>query len=230
MPRARATRPSPPELEVHPLTPARFADLERLFGPRGACAGCWCMWWRVPRAEWQAGKGEGNRRALEAYVAAGKLAGLLAYDGDAPVGWVAVEPRSAYPRLARSRNLAPVDARPVWSITCFFVARSHRGRGVTRALVEAAAAHARAQGAPALEAYPVATTARLGDALLYTGAASTFEALGFEEVARRSPTRPVMRRELGAVSPGAPATRGRARARSTRRSSPTRPSGGRRGR
>ncbi|WP_242339399.1 MULTISPECIES: GNAT family N-acetyltransferase [Anaeromyxobacter] len=228
MPPARAPRPPAAKLEIHPATPARFADLERLFGPRGACAGCWCMWWRVPRAEFEAGKGEGNRRALAAYVAAGHVAGLLAYDGAVPVGWVAVEPRAAYPRLARSRNLAPVDARPVWSITCFFVARSHRRRGVTRALVEAAAAHARAHGAPAIEAYPVDSSARLGDAFLYTGAASTFEALGFEEVARRSPTRPVVRLELSARR--APAARDRARARSTGRSSPTRPSGARRGR
>lgn len=222
----RAARPGAP-LEIHPLTRARFGELERLFGPRGACAGCWCMWWRLPRAAWEKGKGEGNRRALEAYVAAGNVAGLLAYDGGAPVGWVAVEPRAAYPRLARARTLAPVDDRPVWSITCFFVARSHRRRGVTRALVEAAAAHARVHGAPALEAYPVDARARLGDAFLYTGAASTFEALGFEEVARRSAARPVMRLELG--SPG-PAARARARARSTARSSPRRGKGDRRDR
>ena len=170
MPRVSADQTAPPELRIHPLTPDRFADLERLFGPRGACAGCWCMWWRLPRAQWEAGKGEGNRRGLETYVRGGAIPGLLAYDGEAPVGWVAVEPRAAYPRLARSRSLAPVDERPVWSITCFFVARSHRGRGVTRALVEAAAAHARTHGAPALEAYPVDSRARLGDAFLYTGA------------------------------------------------------------
>jgi GNAT superfamily N-acetyltransferase len=230
MPRAPARRTPPPELRVHPLTPDRFADLERLFGPRGACAGCWCMWWRLPRAEWQAGKGEGNRRGLEAYVRAGSIAGLLAYDGEVPCGWVAVEPRAAYPRLARSRSLAPVDERPVWSITCFFVARSHRGRGVTRALVEAAAAHARAHGAPALEAYPVDSRARLGDAFLYTGAASTFRALGFEEVARRSPTRPLVRLELRLSGPRASGGRARARARSTGRSSPRPASGARRGR
>lgn len=187
-----------PKLAIRPLGPERWPDLLRLFGPRGACGGCWCTWWRLARKEFEAGKGGRNRRRLEAYVGAGHVPGLLAYDGDVPVGWVAVEPREAYPRLDRSRTLARVDEEPVWSITCFFVARPQRGRGVTRALIEAAVAHARAAGAPAVEAYPVAYDADVGDAFVYTGAASTFLALGFREVARRSPTRPIVRKVLRA--------------------------------
>ncbi len=223
----------PPRVEIHPLTARRWPDLEKLFGPRG-CAGCWCMWWRLPRAEFDAGKGEGNRRGLRRYVAAGHVPGLLAYQGGEPVGWIAVEPRAAFPRLERSRVLAPVDDRPAWSITCFFVARGHRGKGLTRALVEGAARHARARGATLLEAYPVELSKRTVDAVVYHGAASTFRALGFAEVARRSPTRPVVRLWLGRRRGGsraltsrrAPAARGRARARSTPRSSRTRASGG----
>ncbi len=215
-------------IEVHPLTPARWPDLERLFGANGACGGCWCMWWRLSRPEFDAGKGEGNRAALERHVRAGNVPGLLAYAGGEPVGWIALEPRAAYSRLARSRTLAPVDDAPVWSVTCFFVARPWRRRGLTRRLVEAAADHARRAGAPALEAYPVDTAKRLGDASMYHGAASTLRALGFEEIARRTPTRPVMRLKLGRRR--APAARVRARARSTRRSSPTPRSPARRGR
>lgn len=183
-------------LTFQPLGPDRFADLERLFGPRGACGGCWCMWFRVPAAAYRAGRGERNRLALRAYVEAGHVPGVLAYDGDAPVGWVAVEPRAAYPRLARSRVLAPVDDTPAWSITCFFVARSHRGRGLTRALVEAAAAHARARGARLVEGYPVEQRQRTSDAFLYHGPASAFVGARFREVARRSPSRPIYRRSL----------------------------------
>ena len=223
----RTGAPDAPALAVHPLTPARWVDLEALFGPRGACAGCWCRWWKVPRAEWEAAKGEGNRRALEASVRGGETPGLLAYEDGAPVGWVAVEPRASYPRLARSRSLAPVDDAPVWSITCFYVARSHRRRGVTRALIAAAAAHARAAGARLLEAYPVDLARPTGDAFVYTGAASTFAAAGFEEVARRTPTRPVVRLTLGRRAPAAP---GRAPGRSTPRSSRSRSSGSRRDR
>jgi GNAT superfamily N-acetyltransferase len=182
-----------PKLEIQPLVPQRFPDLEKLFGARGACGGCWCMWWRLPRAAFDHGKGDGNRRALAGYVDAGNVPGLLAYEAGEPVGWVAIEPREAYPRLDRSRILAPVDDAQVWSITCFFVARGHRGKGVTRALVEAARRHARASGASIVEAYPVEPRNRLGDAFAYTGVASTFRAVGFAEVARRSPTRPIMR-------------------------------------
>ena len=130
---------------------------------------------------------------------AGNLAGLLAYAGDEPVGWVAIEPREAYPRLARSRTLAPVDDRPVWSITCFFVARPHRGKGLTRALIEAAVRFARSRGATIVEAYPTEYRSDVADAWVYTGAASTFRALGFEEVARRSRSRPIVRKAVGRV-------------------------------
>lgn len=219
---------SAPRLEIRPLTPERWRDLEALFGPGGACGGCWCMWWRLPRAAWLEAKGEGNRRALRARVAGGDVPGLLAYDAETPVGWVALEPRAAYPRLAASRILAPVDAEPVWSITCFYVARSHRRRGVTRALIDGAVRHAREAGARILEAYPVDPAGPSASSFLYTGLASTFRAAGFEEIVRRSPTRPVVRKLL--TAPRAPAARGRGGARSTRRSSPTRPSASRRDR
>ncbi len=209
----------PTNLAVRPLTPDRWPDLVKLFGPRGACAGCWCMWWRLRRAEFDAGKGEGNARGLERYVRAGHVPGLLAYDGDEPVGWVAIEPRAAYPRLARSRTLAPVDDAPVWSITCFFVARPHRGRGATRALIDAAVRHARAGGATAVEAYPVDLRKDTADAFVYTGAASTFLDLGFEEVARRSRSRPIVRRATGRRPAARATARGGAGSRAARASS-----------
>lgn len=195
MPSARR-RPAGPKLAIRPLTPERWPDLVRLFSPRGACAACWCTWWRLSKAEFAAGQGKANRRRQERYVKSGHVAGLLAYAGGDPAGWVAIEPREAFPRLARSRTLAPVDDRPVWSITCFFVARPHRGKGLTRALVEAAVRFARARGAAIVEAYPVEPGRKVADAWIYHGAASTFRALGFEEVARRSRTRPIVRKVL----------------------------------
>jgi GNAT superfamily N-acetyltransferase len=170
------------------------------------------MWWRLPNAAFRASSGAGNRRRMQHYVKAGRVPGLLAYRGTKPVGWVAVEPRAAFPRLTRSRLLAPVDETPVWSITCFFVAPEHRGEGITRALIEAAVRHARVRGAPAVEAYPVESRAEVADAVLYHGAASTFGSLGFREVARRSPARPVVRKVLGRGSarswPQGPAAEG----------------------
>ena len=109
---------------VHPLTAGRWDDLVTLFGPRGACAGCWCMWWRRPAAEFRADKGDGNRRALRRLVDAGDVPGLIAYVGGEPAGWLALAPRECYVRFERSRTLAPGDAEPVWSVTCVFVARA----------------------------------------------------------------------------------------------------------
>ncbi len=197
-PRRRA---APPKLAIRPLTPARWPDLVKLFGARGACAGCWCTWWRLTRPEFDAGRGAANRRREERYVKAGNVPGLLAYEAREPVGWVAIEPRSAFPRLARSRILAPVDDRPVWSITCFFVARAQRGRGVTRALIEAAVRWARSRGATIVEAYPVEPGRRVADDVVYHGAASTFRALGFDEVARRSRSRPIFRKATARARP-----------------------------
>jgi len=172
------------------------------------------MWFRLSKPQFVARRGERNRRALKGLVASGQMPGLLAYARGEPVGWCAVEPREAYPRLARSRLLAPVDAEAAWSVTCFFVAPSWRGRGVTSALLEAAAEHAQRSGARVLEAYPVDRAGPASDAALYHGVASTFRRAGFEEVARRSPIRPIMRRAL--TRRGAslrPTTGGRAGAR-----------------
>ena len=188
-----------PKLEVEPATPERWEDLVALFGENGACEGCWCMYWRLPAAEYEAGRGEANREALRERVAAEEAPGLLGYADGAAVGWIAVEPREALVRLENSRILAPVDDDPVWSAPCFYVAPAARGQGVSVALLEAACDHAAARGATALEGYPVKPTERQSPAFVWTGLASAFEAAGFEEVARRSPKRPIMRRELEAA-------------------------------
>jgi len=183
-------------LRIAPLTPARWDDFVTLFGPRGACAGCWCMWPRRTSAE-PTSNGDMNRRAMRRIVAAGEPPGLLAYAAGKPVGWIAVAPRAAYRRLARSRVLAAVDAQPVWSAPCFFVARAWRGRGVTVALLRAAARWAAARGARLLEGYPIDPgRRRYAPTFAWHGLATAFRAAGFHEVARRSPTRPIMRRAL----------------------------------
>lgn len=186
------------KIEVHPLTPDRWPDFERLFGANGACGGCWCMLWRLPRREFDAGKGAGNRRAMKKIVDGDRVPGLLAYRGDEVAGWCAVAPRADYPALARSRLFKPIDgdaaASPVWSVSCLFVARGHRGTGVSVALLKAAVRHARARGARVVEGYPQEPKGgRMADAFAWTGIASAFRKAGFREVARPSPTRPLMR-------------------------------------
>jgi GNAT superfamily N-acetyltransferase len=184
------------KLLIHSLTPSRWADFEKLFGQNGACAGCWCLWWRLPHNQWIAQKGEGNRKAMRSLVARRQTPGLLAYADGQAVGWCAVAPREQYPRLGTSRVLKPVDEQPVWSVTCFFVAREFRRRGVTVALLKAAADFARRRGGRILEGYPTEPRKDQADAFVFTGLASAFRQAGFREVARRSPTRPIFRRTL----------------------------------
>jgi GNAT superfamily N-acetyltransferase len=184
-------------LTFEPLNPGRWADLETLFGPRGACGGCWCMYWRLGRADFEASKGAGNQRAFKRIVSRGVEPGILAYEAETPIGWCALGPRESFAKLGRSRVLAPVDASPVWSVVCFFVARPYRRRGLTVELLREAARHALRQGARILEGYPIEPSRRrLAEAFAWTGLASAFRKAGFSEVARRSPTRPIMRLEL----------------------------------
>jgi GNAT superfamily N-acetyltransferase len=181
-------------LEFHPLTPDRWADLEKLFGERGASGGCWCMWWKMKRSEYEKKKGRENKRAFKRIVTSGQTPGILAYDKDEPIGWCAVEPRQVYPVLENSRILARVDDKSVWSIVCFFVARQFRRKGVTVELLRAAVKYAGKRGAKILEGYPVDPKSELmPDAFLYHGLAEAFRKAGFKEEIRRSETRPIMR-------------------------------------
>jgi GNAT superfamily N-acetyltransferase len=182
--------------EIAPLTPARWSDLEQLFGERGASSGCWCMWWRIAAKDWERDAGVGNRNVFRRIVDRGPAPGLLAYLAGRPVGWVAVAPRAEYPRLNRSTKLKPVDDLPTWSITCFYIDRAHRGAGVGGALLAAAVDHARAAGAPAVEGYPIDPgPQRATNASAYTGVVDMFRAAGFDEIARRG-GRPIFRRTL----------------------------------
>jgi GNAT superfamily N-acetyltransferase len=186
------------DLAVRPLTPERWDDFVHLFGPRGACGGCWCMHWRLSRGDYERRKGAGNRDAMRRLVTRGAPApGVLGYMAGEAVGWCAVAPRDAYPRLGRSRVLRPVDDEPVWSVVCLFVAPPHRRRGVSVALLGGAAAFAEANGAAIVEGYPVdAGHGEMPAVFAWTGTAAAFRAAGFEEVARRSPSRPIMRRRF----------------------------------
>jgi GNAT superfamily N-acetyltransferase len=186
-----------PTLTVHPLTDERWPDFVRLFGD-GVGGGCWCMGWRLPKQQYLKQKGEANRKAMHALVRSGCVPGLLAYLGDEPIGWCSIAPRDTFPALQRSRSRAAVDDQHVWSITCVYVARSHRRQHLSSRLIEAAVAFARSQGARIVEGYPVPPKAGVTSTnYAFTGFVSAFEHAGFSECVRRSPTRPIVRRHLG---------------------------------
>ncbi len=154
------------------------------------------MWWRLTAKEYEASKGEKNRRKMRKIVTSGEVPGVIAYHNGDPVGWCAVAPRADYPRLSRSRILKPVDDRPVWSIVCLFVAKAYRGMGVSSALISAAVDFVRMKGGSTVEAYPVEPKKKMPDAFAFHGLAVSYLRAGFREVVRRSETRPVMRYEI----------------------------------
>lgn len=170
-----------------------WTDLEELFGLHGACAGCWCMYWKLRGKAYEQARGYETRQMHKSIVDSGTVTGLLAYLHGDVVGWVAVEPRSAYEKLAYSRVLKPVDDQPVWSVTCFFVAKKYRRQGITVELLKAAVGHVRRQGGKIVEGYPVDTQKDMPAPFIFTGTASAFQQAGFKEVARHSPTRPIFR-------------------------------------
>lgn len=181
------------DLSFHPLTQKLWRDFELLFGSNGACGGCWCMFWKLRGKNFSENTGDSARQMQKSIVDAGASPGLLAYCEGYPIGWIAVEPRSAYPKLAHSRILAPVDDRPVWSITCFFVNRNHRGNGLTIAMIRAAVEFAKKHGGKIVEGYPLDVKKREVPPFIFTGTSSAFVQAGFTEVARKSPTRPIFR-------------------------------------
>jgi len=156
------------------------------------------MWWRLTRSEFERQQGEDNRQAMKAIVESGEVPGILAYAEGKPVGWCSVAPREVFGALQRSRILKRVDDQLVWSVVCFFIAKGYRRKGLTVALLEAAADYAAARGAKIVEGYPVEPKkADAPAAFMYTGIASAFRKARFVEVARRSETRPIMRRIIG---------------------------------
>ncbi|WP_433281000.1 GNAT family N-acetyltransferase [Pseudonocardia xinjiangensis] len=181
-----------------PLTPETWADFEKVMGSNGGSRNCWCMHWRLPFAQWDAGRDGGNKRAMRARAAQQPPPGLVCYVDGEPAGWVGIGERSEYSRLQRSPVTKAVDDTPVWVITCLFVRHGHRRHGLQADMIEAACAFAAENGVQAVEGFPVepAPGRKAGPDTAMTGIASAFLAAGFTEVDRRKEDRPAMRRDV----------------------------------
>jgi GNAT superfamily N-acetyltransferase len=152
------------------------------------------MWWRIKRVDFEKNQGDGNHQSMRAIIDSGKVPGILAYAGGEPVAWCSVAPREDFPVLDRSPILKRVDDQPVWSVVCFFIAKPFRHQGLSNKMLEAAVDFARQNGARIVEGYPIEPKKDSApDIYIFTGMVSTFLNAGFEEVARRSKTRPLMR-------------------------------------
>ncbi|MEW2530397.1 GNAT family N-acetyltransferase [Streptomyces sp. NPDC047071] len=169
-------------IKVRPA--AAYDDVRTLVGPKTPGANvCWCLSHRIPSQLNNALRGP----ARDAYVAelcrADPPPGVIAYDGDEPVGWAAVAPR-ADTSFARSRKIPYVDDLPVWSLWCLRVRPGHRKQGISHALISGAVAFARDRGAPAIEAYPLDNgDARVDLTMAYAGIRRNFERAGFTHAA-----------------------------------------------
>lgn len=181
--------------EFHPLTPERWDDFEQLFGPNGACAGCWCAWFLMTNKEFKESRKEGHKTLLRTLVDSGVEPGLLAYADGIPAGWVALAPRERYKRLATSKLLGAVDDQPVWVISCFFIHRNYRQLGMMEKLITAAIDYGRSKNVKILEAFPIDVNEKIHSGSLFTGKAAVFGKLGFEQVALRE-YRPILRKSL----------------------------------
>jgi GNAT superfamily N-acetyltransferase len=192
-------QPTVPDIESVRLRPLERRDwplIESLFGLNGACGGCWCMYWHIPRGgkAWQEAKGEPNRAAFKELIESGDVHGILAMAGDTPIGWCAFGPAHSFPKLMRSRALARPRTDRTWSVVCFYIPAKYRRRGLAGKLLAAATERAFALGASEVEGFPAvpkSEEALLPGAFAYTGVPRMFRRGGFKLVPRAEGTRPI---------------------------------------
>jgi GNAT superfamily N-acetyltransferase len=204
------------DLTVVPANEASWADVKAIFGAADYPARCLCQRFKVPGWIWRDSTQEGRADALRTQTACGDpdapaTSGLVAYVGGEPAGWVAVEPRTAYPKLRTLR--VPWTGRDedkfdggIWAVTCFVVRKGFRGRGLTYPLAAAAAGFARERGARALEAYAMITQPgkEITWGELHVGAVQVFQEAGFRQIGHPTPRRVIMRIDFASGSAAAP--------------------------
>jgi len=193
------------QLTVAPANQAAWADLQAIFGIAGYAGRCYCQHFKTLDRDWSSLSVAARQDRLREQTGCGNpcasaTTGLVAYLGTEPVGWVAVEPRTAYPRLLWMRTVWSGRQEDktddgVWAVTCFVVRKGYRKRGITYALAAVTVDYAREHGACALEAYPMITEPgkEITWGELYVGTRQVFEEAGFAEVSHPSPRRVVMR-------------------------------------
>lgn len=184
---------------IHPLTPAHRQDFLAVMGPQGACYGCWCTYFRLPPKQRAALSADQKRDLMLDLIDRGPPPGLLLWVGDAPAGWMQIGPRAEVPQWNNPRRSStplpdgPADDPAVWAISCFFLRPPYRGKGLSRALIAAGVAHARASGARMIEASPMDRASQSKSVSLFVGSTAVFEGAGFVTVAQHKANRPLMR-------------------------------------
>lgn len=187
------------QITVLPLTPERIGDFETLFGPSGACYGCWCTAFRMKPKDRQAMSGDEKHDFMVDRIRSGPPPGLLAYRNSEPISWMQIGPRADVPewnnpnRTTTPLDDAPADDPSVWAISCFFSKSKERGKGLSHRMVSEGMLFAKSKGARIIEACPMDRAKQSKSIGLFVGSTSVFEKAGFTEVARRKEGRPLMR-------------------------------------
>jgi len=183
------------QLTFEPLTKANWNNFVQLFGSKGACGNCWCMYYRLKKSDYQEGKADdGNKAAMKELVWKERPTGILGfYEGQA-IAWCAFAPREDFIKLESSRVHKRIDDKIVWSIPCFFIDKNFRRHGVSSELLKGVIRYAREVGIKIIEAYPTTPTQeKLADSFAWIGLYKSFERAGFEIVDRTSKNRPMVR-------------------------------------
>ena len=183
------------QLTFEPLTRKNWGQFVQLFGMKGACGNCWCMYYRLNKTDFKEGKVEdGNKNAMKELVWENKPVGILGlYDGLA-IAWCAFAPREDFMKLEKSRVHKRIDDKMVWSIPCFFIDKNFRRQGVSVALLKGVINYARENEIKIIEAYPtIPTQEKLPDSFAWIGVYKSFERAGFEIADRTSKNRPMVR-------------------------------------
>ena len=183
------------QLTVEPVTIKNWNKFIMLFGEKGACGNCWCMYYRLSKVDFQKGKAnEGNKKAIKEIIWEGKPVGLVALLKDKPIAWCAFAPREDFIKLEKSRIHKRIDNKDVWSIPCLFIDKHYRRSGVSVQLLKGAVKYAKGVGIKIIEAYPaIPTQYKIPDSFAWVGLYKSFERAGFKIVDRKSKNRPMVR-------------------------------------
>jgi GNAT superfamily N-acetyltransferase len=194
---AKKTATSALAITIEPLTKKNWEKFSALFGEKGACGNCWCMYYRLSKNEFQEGKYEdGNKQAMKELVFSNQPTGVLAIHEGRAIAWCAFAPREDFDKLKKSRVHKPIDNQKVWSVPCTFIHKDYRRQGISVALLKGLISYAKSAGIKIIEAYPtIPTQEKLPDSFAWVGLYKSFERVGFKIVDRTSKNRPMVRYE-----------------------------------
>lgn len=183
-------------LRFQPLVPSNFEDFEFLFNEKGVCEGCWCMQCRLQADEFEAGRGDGNRLAMKKRVESGQVLGIITYNDNEPVGWCSLGNHEDFSRLPKSHEEKIINEQ-TWIVSCLFIRKTYRRRGIKRALLRYLIDYCQAKGAKVLESHQCNSSfSKYPDNFAWTGIEKAYKAVGFVKIENLSDKRPIMRYHL----------------------------------